>query len=196
MTSKSGSDAWWRSASPDLSLRAMTAEEAAARDEDRDLARRCAKGDERAMRCVFEAHEPRLRALARRILGNPQDAEEVAVATFLRFWRAAGRYRGECTLKAYLTRIALNLAKDRVRKVAPSLAPPPVRESPLADRIRDGMLRLEPDDREILALYYLEESTYEELMETLGVSYDVVRTRLVRARQRLRRAVEVDDERL
>jgi RNA polymerase sigma-70 factor (ECF subfamily) len=147
------------------------------------------------MRTVFEAHEPRLRTLARRMLGNEQDAEEVAVATFLRFWRAAGRYRGECSLKAYLTRIALNLAKDRVRKAPPVLAPPPSAESPLMERIREGMRRMGPDDREILALYYLEEATYEYLMETLGVSYDVVRTRLVRARQRLRRVVGEDDER-
>ena len=195
MTSRSGSGAWWRSASADPSLKPMTAEEIAARDADRDLARRCARGDERAMRCVFEAHEPRLRTLARRILSNPQDAEEVAVATFLRFWRAAGRYRGECSLKAYLTRITLNLAKDRLRR-APLVIPPlPAPESPLMDRIRDGMLCLEPEDREILALYYLEESSYEDLMETLGVSYDVVRTRLVRARQRLRRAVGAHDER-
>ncbi|MGV3617874.1 MAG: RNA polymerase sigma factor [Fimbriimonas sp.] len=173
----------------------MTADETAARDADRDLARRCARGDERAMRAVFETHETRLRTLARRMLGNEQDAEEVAVATFLRFWRAAGRYRGECSLKAFLTRIALNLAKDRIRgEAAKGVAfPLPIdREHPLMERVRDGMLQLSVEDREILALYYLEETTYEELMEMLGVSYDVVRTRLVRARQRLRRTVGVE----
>lgn len=196
MTSESGSGAWWRSAfrrSPE----AMTADELAARETDRELARRCARGDERAMRTVFESHEPRLRTLARRMLGNEQDAEEVAVATFLRFWRSAGRYRGECSLKSYLTRITLNLAKDRIRASDTMDAPPPPvvdGEHPLMERVRDGMLQLATEDREILALYYLEETSYEELMEMLGVSYDVVRTRLVRARQRLRRTVGVDDD--
>lgn len=150
------------------------------------------------MRMVFECHEPRLRTLARRMLGNEQDAEEVAVATFLRFWRSAGRYRGECSLKSYLTRITLNLAKDRIRASDTKDALTPLvvdAEHPLMERVRDGMLQLATEDREILALYYLEETSYEELMEMLGVSYDVVRTRLVRARQRLRRTVGVDDGR-
>lgn len=128
------------------------------------------------------------------MLGNEQDAEEISVATFLRFYRTAGKYRGDCTLKSYLTRIALNLARDRVRKRKP---PDPVvlsgrapNTNPLADQIHEAMAYLEPADREILALYYLEETEYEELMEMLGVSYDVVRTRLVRARQRLRKILE------
>ena len=176
----------------------MTADEAAARETDRDLARRCARGDERAMRVVFEIHEPRLRTLARRLLGNEQDAEEVAVATFLRFWRSADRYRGDCSLKSYLTRITLNLAKDRIRASDTRELPPPIApdaEHPLMERLHDGMRQLAAEDREILALYYLEETSYEELMDMLGVSYDVVRTRLVRARQRLRRTVGVDDGR-
>jgi len=152
------------------------------------------------MRCVFEVHEPRIRAFARGMLGNEQDAEEISVATFLRFYRTAGRFRGDCALKAFLTRIALNLVRDRLRKRKPP--PPPVYmvgsgfyPSRLADRIQEGMARLETQDREILALYYLEETEYEELMEMLGASYDVVRTRLVRARQRLRKVLEESDGR-
>lgn len=164
------------------------------------LARRCAAGDERSIRCVFEEHEARIRAFARGMLGNEQDAEEVSVATFLQFYRTANRFRGDCSLKSYLTRIALNLVRDRVRKSKP---PPGFvyvigstdKPSPLVDRIHEAMARLEPPDREILALYYLEETDYDELMEMLGVSYDVVKTRLVRARQRLRKLLEESDGR-
>lgn len=144
------------------------------------------------MREVFEAHEPRIRAFARSVLGNAEDAEEVAVATFLRFWRTAGRFRGDCTLKAYLTRIGLNLARDRIRKRRPPLvgSAGATKRDARIDDIHEAMGRLEPADREILALYYLEETSYEELMETLELKYDVVRTRLVRARQRLRKIME------
>jgi RNA polymerase sigma-70 factor (ECF subfamily) len=153
------------------------------------------------MRCVFEVHEPRIRAFARGMLGSVEDAEEVSVATFLRFWRTAGRFRGDCSLKAYLTRIALNLARDRIRKRGAAFplglgrVPRAVTPDPAADRIHEAMASLEPADREILALYYLEETDYEELMDLLGVSYDVVRTRLVRARQRLRKLMEETDGR-
>jgi len=152
------------------------------------------------MRCVFEVHEPRIRSFARGMLGNEQDAEEISVATFLRFYRTAGRFRGDCTLKAFLTRIALNLTRDRLRKRKPlldhaQLAPHNGPPNALADRIQEAMAYLEAQDREILALYYLEETEYEELMEMLGVSYDVVRTRLVRARQKLRKFLEATDGR-
>jgi RNA polymerase sigma-70 factor (ECF subfamily) len=161
--------------------------------EDQELARRCASGDERAMRLVFDAHEPRLRKLLYRNLGNREDAEELASAVFLRFWKSAHRFRGSSSLKSYLTRIALNLSCDAVRRrrpLKPHEPAPASDEHPWADRIREGMLILDRDDRELLSLYYLDEWDYDEICATLGISYDVLKTRLVRARKRLRQIVE------
>ena len=182
-----------------MSIRAWNlAGSAAADPEDLAIARRCARGDERAMRAVFNEHEPRLRALAHRMLGNAQDAEEIASATFLKFWRGSESYRGDCSLRSYLTRIALNLIRDRVRRRPPPIPPmpddAPQHDEELMARINDGLLRLDSDDRELLALYYLDGNEYEEICQTLGIGYDVLRTRLVRARKRLRRAIGVDDE--
>ena len=146
------------------------------------------------MRQAFELYEPRLRAFAYRMLGNAQDAEEVAIATFLKFWKTAHRYRGDCSLKTYLTRIALNLSRDELRK-RPRVRidlPSGAESSELGERIREALPKLPAEDRELLSLYYFEDSTYEELCEVLGVGYDVLRTRLVRARQRLRKAVGVE----
>lgn len=161
---------------------------------DRELARRCASGDERALREVFEAHEPLLRKLIYRNLGSREDAEELAATTILRFWKSAHRYRGSSSLRSYLTRIALNLCHDasRTRRSAPAPEPPawPQEEHPWTDRIREGMLRLEREDRELLSLYYLEEWDYNEICDCLGIAYDVLRTRLVRARKKLRVIVE------
>lgn len=164
---------------------------------DLELARRCAGGDERALREIFDSHEPRLRKLAYRNLGSREDAEELVAATFLKFWRSARRFRGDCTLKSYLTRIALNLCRDRSRvsnrgPVITSDVRHPTSdiEPPLMEQIRVGLLRLDPDDRALLSLYYLEEWDYDEIGESLGISYDVLRTRLVRARKRLRQIVE------
>ena len=165
---------------------------------DRELARRCADGDERALREVFEAHEPRLRKLLYRNLGSREDAEELAATTLLRFWRTARRFRGAGSLKSYLTRIALNLCLDqgRKRRVEVDVEPAPAAvEHSLSEPIRLGMLRLEPDDRELLSLYYLEEWDYNEICESLGIGYDVLRTRLVRARKRLRQIVEEEVDR-
>jgi RNA polymerase sigma-70 factor (ECF subfamily) len=162
---------------------------------DRELARRCASGDERALREVFETHEPLLRKLIYRNLGNREDAEEVVATTFLKFWRSAKRYRGSSSLRSYLARIALNLCHDVGRKRPPAAAPEPAttwqqEEHPWTDRIREGLLRLEREDRELLSLYYLEDWDYNEICDSLGITYDVLRTRLVRARKKLRSIVE------
>ncbi len=161
--------------------------------EDRELARRCASGDERAMREVFAEHEPRLRKLLYRNLGSREDAEELAITTFIRFWKSAHRFRGSSSLKAYLTRIALNLGRDAGRKRCPVEVPlgeSVAEEHPWADKIREGMLRLEREDRELLSLYYLEDWDYNEICDSLSISYDVLKTRLVRARKKLRQIVE------
>jgi RNA polymerase sigma-70 factor, ECF subfamily len=162
-------------------------------EDDRDLARRCARGDELALRSVFDAHEPNLRRLLYSIVRDMRDAEELTADVFMRFWRSAGRFRGDCSLRAYLTKIALNLARDRLRRRRPtpqsSTADP---SNPLIFDIEEGMARLETADREVLTLYYLDELTYQEIAGVLGITYDVLRTRLVRARKRLRALLGVD----
>ena len=55
--------------------------------------------------------------------------------------------------------------------------------------------RMNELDRLLLVLYYFEERTYEEIQEIAQVSYKVLKTRLTRARQRLRSLVETDDKR-
>jgi RNA polymerase sigma-70 factor (ECF subfamily) len=165
---------------------------------DRELARRCASGDERAFREVFETYEPLLRKLIFRNLGSREDAEELVATTFLRFWRSASQYRGLSSLRSYLTRIALNLCHDAGKRRRPVAIPEPAtwlrEEHPLADRIRQGLLRLEREDRELLSLYYLEDWDYTEICDCLTITYDVLRTRLVRARKRLRSIVEDNND--
>jgi DNA-directed RNA polymerase specialized sigma24 family protein len=57
------------------------------------------------------------------------------------------------------------------------------------ETIRSGFLMLLPEERELLTLYYLEDLEYEEICGVLGIGYDVLRTRLVRARKHLREIV-------
>ena len=165
---------------------------------DLELARRCASGDERALREVFDSHEPLLRKLIFRNLGSMEDAEELVATTFLKFWRSAHRYRGSSSLRSYLTRIALNLCHDAGRKRRHRYLPEPsiaqIEEHPWAERIRLGLLQLEREDRELLSLYYLEEWDYNEICDSLGITYDVLRTRLVRARKKLRSTVEENND--
>jgi RNA polymerase sigma factor (sigma-70 family) len=56
------------------------------------------------------------------------------------------------------------------------------------------MTRLDREDRELLSLYYLEDWDYNEICHSLGITYDVLRTRLVRARKKLRSTVEENND--
>lgn len=164
-------------------------------DPDLVWVQRCANGDERALKALVDRHQALVFGLSRRYLGNSEDAEEVAVATFLKLWGSASSFRGTCSVRAYLCQIALNLCRDRPK---PRPLPMPCGDSAESsaqfDLIIAAMSHLPEDDREVLVLYYLDELEYEEICESLAVSYEVLKTRLVRARKRLRTLLVNDDE--
>lgn len=160
-------------------------------DPDLELMRRCAREDEDALRALVARHQTLLFGLSRRILGNAEDAEEVATATFLKAWNGARSFRGECSVKAYLCRIAINLCRDRPLP-KPLLPLPEENRDGRIDAIHEAIDRLPAEDRELIVLYYLDELDYEEMCDSLEISYDVLKTRLVRARKRLRALLEVE----
>lgn len=162
-------------------------------DADRQLLSRCARGDEAALRRLVATHQRLIFGLAKRILGNAEDAEEVAASTFLNAWKGASSFRGDCSVRAYLCRIAVNLCRDRYSRIpAAPPCPPATAPDDRIERIHLAMRALTPEDREVIVLYYLDEMEYQEISDVLGVSYDVLKTRLTRARKRLRLILEIE----
>lgn len=163
-------------------------------DADLDLMRRCARGDEAALQRLVATYQPLVFGLAKRYLGSAEDAEEIAVSAFLKAWKSAGSFRGECSVKAHLCKIAINLCRDR--PIRPALTVEPCFETAGEDvrveRVMAALQTLAPEDREVVVLYYLNEMEYSEICDALGISYDVLKTRLVRARKRLRAILEVE----
>ena len=143
-----------------------------------------------ALRKLVACHQSLAYNLALRNLGCREDAEEVAAEAFVRMWRTAKSFRGECSVKSHLCRIVVNLCRDRSRRPRPLTVPEP-NVTIGFERVAEGLLDLEPADRELLVLYYLDELSYEEIGIALGISYDVLKTRLVRARARLRELLGV-----
>ena len=86
-------------------------------DPDEELVRRIGSGDDAAMQALVSRKLPRLLALARRMLGDAAEAEDVAQETFLRIWRNAARWRpGAARFDTWIHRVALNLCYDRLRR--------------------------------------------------------------------------------
>lgn len=169
-------------------------------EDDLRLVERCANGDEAALRRLVDCYEGLLFNIAKRVLGNGEDAEEVAMESFVKLWKSAKSFRGNCSVKSYLCGITINLCRDRLRKRDPitqPLAQEPRADatSGLRDRVYAALHLLSDEDRELLTLYYLDELDYIEIGDALGIGYDVLRTRLVRARSRLRNQLGIEDER-
>lgn len=150
-----------------------------------------------------ELAEP-LEATMRRLLGWPADRdselEDMLQNVFLAAWEHRARFRGDSSIKTWLTRIAINECRRMqrrrfvFRKWWTSLRPQAAEivgvDEPLARRetsqqVRLAMQQLSDRQREVVVLYYLEEMNAHEVAEVLGLKQGTVEARLSRARQRL-----------
>src|SRR5271165_2802050 len=83
---------------------------------DLALMARVARGDQPAYRVLASRHLPAMLGLARRILGNAADAEDVAQEAMLRVWIHAPRWQPLALFRTWLTRVVVNLCLDRKRR--------------------------------------------------------------------------------
>ena len=170
------------------------------RQTDEALLARFASGDGAAARELAERHAPRVLALARRMLRDDAEAEDVTQETMLRMWRIAPDWRsGEAALGTWLHRVASNLCIDRLRKRRETSgggeAPETADASPgalagLAARDRAAALDAalaELPERQWLAvvLRHIEERSNPEIAEIIGVSVEAVESLLGRGKRAL-----------
>ena len=142
------------------------------------------------------AHRRAMYRAARALLSSDADAEDAVSEAILRAWQAFGRLRDEKALKGWLIKITVNCAHEHHRKT--------VRVSytddlePLAggaeDRhdftLWDAVCALPEDYRVATVLFYYENMTSAEIAKALGIREGTVRSRLSRARNRLRTLLE------
>ncbi|MEM0942439.1 MAG: sigma-70 family RNA polymerase sigma factor [Pseudomonadota bacterium] len=167
-----------------------------------------AHGDRRALADLIALEGRGLTLLARRYLGNPEEAEEVVQDVFLRVWRHAGRYDpARAKVRTWLYRIAVNLCIDRQRKRAlwrfvgleegahevpdhqPSAAETLAGRQRLA-QVRDQIARLPNRQRMALLLSAVAGLGTAEIAAALGTSPGAAEQLLVRARRTLRAATD------
>jgi len=181
---------------------------------DEALLRRCADGDSEALRELTRRYQAPLYRFLLRMMGSHEDAEEAVLDVFVRAWRNAARFEYRARVGTWLYRIAVNIARDahsrknaRPREVeleaaershaaVGSAEEDAVSRLEQADRTRvlhRALNRLSPDDRLILLLYYLEDREYEEIQQITGLSYTVLKTRLARARRRLKKWMDAEN---
>jgi RNA polymerase sigma-70 factor, ECF subfamily len=178
-------------------------------DSDEALMARVARGDEPAFRILSRRHLPAMLGLARRILGNAADAEDVAQEAMLRVWTHAPRWQPLALFRTWLTRVVVNLCLDRKRRAAwveldaaGEIADPTpdVTEQAEADErerlLAAAIAELPERQRAAIALTYGEGMSNAQVAEILDASVSAVETLLIRGKQNLRRALKgvIDEE--
>ena len=152
-------------------------------------------GDEAAFTQIVARYHPDLLRIARVVGGDPELAAEAAQSAWIRAWRRLGDLRDPAGLRPWLMSIAANEARQMVRSggrrrlreinVAPHGT---TVEAAVTARIdlSNALATIEPLDRELLALRYLAGLDSSEIGRAVGMSATAVRSRLARARERLR----------
>jgi RNA polymerase sigma-70 factor (ECF subfamily) len=138
------------------------------------------------------------------VLGNAEDAQDVAQEVFLRCWRTQENVSDIHNLRAWIFRVGLNAAKDLQRsawrrRVKPLLGadtmPMTETPSPLSgleeqesvQRLREALLHLRPEEKEVFLLRQNGELTYEQIAELYERPVGTVKTQMRSALQKLRK---------
>ena len=154
---------------------------------------------------IVEEHSDFVYNVAYRMMGNAEDAEDVAQEAFISAYRARDRFRGDSKMTTWLYRITTNAALMRLRKEKrsrtltrtgledmdiPSLGETPEGSaitSELGDKIRDGIAMLQPDLRAAVVLRDLSGLSNTEAADSLGITISSLKSRLHRGRILLRK---------
>lgn len=149
---------------------------------------------------LVEQYQTSLRRMCYAILRDEELAKDAVQETFLKAYRAMDAYRGECSEKTWLMRIAVNTCRDLrrsawfhhiERRVTPEDLPEP---TALVNgekiELALAVMRLPKGLKEVMLLYYYQDMTMRETAETLGISLSTVSKRLTRARAKLRDLLE------
>lgn len=123
------------------------------------------------------------------------DAEDVFSDTFLAYYSKRPEFESEEHRKAWLLRVAINLArnthreKKRIAELNENLSADDgmLAQAELSCDLEDALSRLQPDYREVICLFYLQELSTREIAQILEKNESTVRTQLLRAREQLRR---------
>lgn len=160
------------------------------------LLERAGAGEEPAQRAFLEAHGEEIWRLLFRMTGDYDRAHDLTQETLLRAFRKAGDFEGRGSVRGWLARMAVNLARDHLRKRRRRLrlleehgGPEdhhPSKDPLFEERVREAVDGLSDGQRLVVVMHDLEGYTHEEIGEALGIAPGSSRARLSRAREELR----------
>lgn len=181
------------------------------RIDEKKYIKKAAAGDAAAFEYLVLQYQPQIYRLAFRMTNHPEDAADLTQEVFLKAWNHLDKFEFKSAFSTWLYRLASNLCIDALRssrrrqnlpltfedeegeeqriEVADPAPLPEDRIIASEDqqRLSAAMEALEPEHRQILTLRVVNDMSYADIAEILGVKEGTVKSRLARAREKLRK---------
>jgi RNA polymerase sigma-70 factor (ECF subfamily) len=166
---------------------------------DQPLIQRAMAGDERALRQLWSQHAPHIDAVVRRLVGDADEAADIAQEVWIQIFRALPSYRGDSQFGTWAHRIAVNRTLNALRrtrrlaKLETDIEEDTIsvehgaEHALLAATIGDAAAKLSPGARTVFLMHDVEGYTHEEIAQELGITPGGSKSQLFKARVKLRR---------
>jgi len=176
--------------------------------DDQALVRQAQQGDQEAFATLVTRHQRYVYNLAYRLLRDTDEAADLTQEALFRAWRGLGSFRGESKFTTWLYRIVTNLCYNRLpglqrqirevdvdsaRALALQADHVPAAEIERQERrawLHEQIAVLPGKYQLVITLFYLQELSYREIAQVLGVPLGTVKTHLYRARERLKQQIQ------
>lgn len=169
-------------------------------EEDFELVRKSAAGDDTSFRLLVTRHKEKVRNLIYLTLNNAEPVDDIAQDVFITVFRNLNKFRYESQFTTWLYRITINKCKDHIRrqKIRSIFSPfkeadeeeitiNPVEDIDVSGIVQKAMAKLPEKLRSPLILKEIEGMSYQEIAETLDCEIGTVKSRIFRAREGLKK---------
>jgi len=180
--------------------------------EDQLLVERSKKGDREAFEHLVKMYENKVYTIAYRLMGNHADAADLAQDAFIKIYQALPNFRGDSSFSTWIYHITVNVCRDELRKrqrrptfsldettengstpneLRSTMSTPEeeLERTETQAMVQQCLNNLSDDYRIILVMREIQEMSYEEIAEILGLSLGTVKSRLSRARNALKEKI-------
>jgi len=176
---------------------------------DHELIDLALAGNERAYTVLFSRYQRVVEAMVTRYLQHEQDITEAVQDTFIRAFKALGRFRRACKFSSWLCKIAISVAIDRFRsnqqrnkretsdgdwevsfRFLKAAEVDRTEQRDFVHWVQQAVATLAQSDGDVIQLFYLQEQSIDEICALSGLTASNVKSRLSRARVRLRKIIE------
>jgi len=168
-----------------------------------ELLEHAKQGDHKAFQRLVECFEEPIAMIVKGILGDCAEAEDVGQEVFIRFYQYMHQFKGNSTLKTYLTRIAINLSLNEIKKRKPTfdINNKEISETSMTietkcsnfeekEQIDKALQQLSYEHRSIVVLRLMQGYSVKETAKMLEIPEGTVLSRLSRAQEKLRQILK------